>query len=95
MFPSASPNTVFQRFQCSIDIAFLNSATFLERSIAQIEATLDAVRSDPEAVESMARQELGWIRPGETVLILDTPTAPPLPVTSTEPTPTPILSLGR
>ena len=67
----------------------------LERSIAQIEATLDAVRSDPEAVESMARQELGWIRPGETVLILDTPTAPPLPVTSTEPTPTPILSLGR
>ena len=67
----------------------------LERSIAQIEATLDAVRSDPEAVESMARQELGWIRPGETVLILDPPTVPPLPVASTEPTPTPILSLQR
>jgi len=67
----------------------------LERSIAEIEATLEAVRNDPEAVESMARHELGWIRPGETVLILATPTAPPLPVSPAGPTPTPVFSLPR
>jgi len=64
-----------------------------QRSIAELEATLAAVRSSPEAMESMARHELGWIRPGEKVLILTTPTPPPLPVSLTEPTPTPILTL--
>ena len=67
----------------------------LERSIAEIEATLEALRRSPEAVESMARLELGWIRPGETVLILATPTLAPLPVSAAEPTPTPIYSLPR
>jgi hypothetical protein len=43
----------------------------------------------------MARLELGWIRPGETVLILAAPTLPPLPVSAAEPTPTPIYSLSR
>lgn len=67
----------------------------LEHSIAEVEATLAAMRSDPEAVESMARHDLGWIRPGETVLILATPTVAPLPVSAAEPTPTPIFSLAR
>jgi len=65
----------------------------LEQSIGELEATLDALRGSPEAVESMARLELGWIRPGETVLILATPTLPPLPISAAEPTPTPIFSL--
>jgi cell division protein FtsB len=67
----------------------------LERSITEMEATLKAMRHDPEAVESMARRDLGWIRPGETVVILATPTVAPLPVSGSEPTPTPIFSLPR
>ncbi len=65
----------------------------LEVSIAELEATLEAVRSSPEAAESMARRELGWIKPGDTILILATPTPQALPISLTEPTPTPILSL--
>ena len=65
----------------------------LERSIAELEATLEALQTKPEAVESLARRELGWVRPGERVLILATPTPAPLPVSSTEQEPTPILSM--
>jgi cell division protein FtsB len=65
----------------------------LETSIAELQATLEAVENDPDALESMARRELGWIKPGEKVLILTTPTPAPLPIADDEPTPTPILSL--
>jgi cell division protein FtsB len=65
----------------------------LEQSIDELEATIEALRTRPEAVESMARRELGWIRPGETVLILATPTPAPLPISKTEPELTPILSM--
>ncbi len=65
----------------------------LDASIAELEATLHALRTDPEAVESMARSELGWIRPGERVVIIATPTPPRLAPSLTAPTPTPILSL--
>jgi cell division protein FtsB len=65
----------------------------LERSIAEIEATLEALKTKPEAVESLARHELGWVKPGERVLILATPTPAPLPISPTEPEPTPILSM--
>jgi cell division protein FtsB len=65
----------------------------LSESISEIEATLEALRSDSAAVESLARLELGWVRPGDTVILLTTPTPPPEPATLTGPTPTPILSL--
>jgi cell division protein FtsB len=65
----------------------------LRHSIEELEKTLDALRTDPEAVESLARRELGWIKPGERVILIVTPTPPHLPVSLTEPTPTPILSL--
>jgi cell division protein FtsB len=65
----------------------------LEDRIDALEATLHAVRSDPAAVESLARTELGWIRPGETVILLATPTAPAVEIDLTVATPTPILSL--
>jgi len=65
----------------------------LESNISELDATLSALRSNPEAVESMARRELGWIRPGERVILITTPTPPPPPLSLTEPTPTPILSL--
>ena len=41
----------------------------LSDSISEIEATLEALRSDSAAVESLARLELGWVRPGDTVRV--------------------------
>jgi len=63
----------------------------LERRIERLEATL-AAADDPEAIESMARAELGWIRPGEQVIILATPT-PSTPPALTGDLPEPILRL--
>jgi len=65
----------------------------LGTSIAELELTLDAIHTDPAAVESLARGELGWVRPGDTVILLATPTPWPKPAALTGPTPTPILSL--
>ena len=67
----------------------------IEASIAELEATLEALRTSPEAVEALARRELGWIRPGEQIILIATPTPAPLAISLTEPTPTPILSLRR
>lgn len=49
----------------------------LERQIENLTETIDAVASSPEAVESIARRDLGWIGPGEEVIVLATPTVPP------------------
>jgi cell division protein FtsB len=65
----------------------------LLESVSEFEATLEAIRSDPAAVESLARLELGWVRPGDTVILLATPTPPPEPAALTGPIPTPILTL--
>jgi len=65
----------------------------LEEGIDQLEATLEALRTDPRAVESLARRDLGWVRPGERVLLIATPTPAPRTVALTDPEPTPILSL--
>ena len=64
----------------------------LSDSIDELETTLQALRTDPAAVESVARAELGMVRPGDTVILLATPTPVPEP-SLTGPTPTPILSL--
>jgi len=66
----------------------------LSKSIAVYEATLEAIRTDPAAVESFARGELGMVRPGDTVILLATPTPPPEP-SLTGPAPTPILALPK
>ena len=65
----------------------------LEESVIELDETLEAIRTDPAAVESLARRELGWVRPGDTVILLATPTQPPQPRVLTGPTPTPILTL--
>lgn len=49
----------------------------LERHIESLSATIEAVSNDPEAVESIARKDLGWVGPGEEVIIMATPTPPP------------------
>jgi cell division protein FtsB len=68
-------------------------AVELEKSVEELDETLEALRTDPAAVESLARRELGWVRPGDTVILLATPTTPPEPAALTGPTPTPILTL--
>jgi cell division protein FtsB len=65
----------------------------LEESVEELDETLEAIRTDPAAVESLARRELGWVRPGDTVILLATPTHPPQPAALTGPSPTPILTL--
>lgn len=65
----------------------------LESEIKRLKDTIEALETDPAAVESMARKELHFIRPGETVIIIATPTPAPLQISAMEPTPTPILRL--
>ncbi len=65
----------------------------LEGRIEELEATLEALQNDSRAVEALARRELGWIAPGEQVILLMTPTPLPTPPSLTEPTPTPILAI--
>jgi cell division protein FtsB len=67
----------------------------LEQRIEELNATLEALRTDPAAVESLARRDLGWVRPGDTVIVLATPTPAAVALTLTGPTPTPILSLRQ
>jgi cell division protein FtsB len=70
-----------------------NRAAELEESVDELDETIEAIRSDPAAVESLARRELGWVRPGDTVILLATPTPPAQPAVLTGPEPTPILTL--
>ncbi len=46
-----------------------------EEAGRQLKATLDAQRSDPKAVERLAREKLGYAKPGEIVIRFQEPTA--------------------
>ena len=67
----------------------------LEHRIEDLETTLQAVRTDDAAVESLARHDLGLVRPGERVILIATPTPPPEPEAETGPEATPLLTLAR
>jgi len=45
----------------------------------QLQAQIDALRSDPKTIERLAREKLGYAKPGETVIRFETPAtnAPP------------------
>ena len=43
---------------------------------ARLAREAEALRSDPSAVERVARGELGWVRPGEIVFELRAPATP-------------------
>jgi len=43
----------------------------------------EALRSDPEAIERVARAELGWVRPGEVIVDLSRASGPAPSVTAT------------
>jgi len=45
--------------------------TALERRVAALRREVKALRGDPAAVERAAREELGYVRPGEIVYKLD------------------------
>ena len=65
----------------------------LEHRIERLQKKLIRLKVDPAAVEDTARKKLGWVRPGEKVILLATPTPPPTPGALTGPRPTPILTL--
>ena len=46
-----------------------------EDAARQLKANLDALRSDPKAVERLAREKLGYAKPGEVVIRFQEPTA--------------------
>lgn len=46
-----------------------------EDSARQLKASLDAQRSDPKAVERLAREKLGYAKPGEVVIRFQEPVA--------------------
>ncbi len=72
---------------------FADEKARLERRIGELRGTLTALRSDPAAVESQVRLDLGWVRPGEMVIVVATPTPAAMVLDLTQPEPTPILSL--
>lgn len=46
-----------------------------EDAARQLKASLDAQRSDPKAVERLAREKLGYAKPGEVVIRFQEPAA--------------------
>ncbi len=45
--------------------------TALEQTVARLRREVKALRGDPAALERAAREELGYVRPGEIVYKLD------------------------
>ena len=44
-----------------------------EQTAKQLKASIDSLRYDPKAVERLARERLGYARPGETVIRFEPP----------------------
>ena len=44
-----------------------------EETSKQLRASMDALRFDPKAVERLARERLGYAKPGETVIRFEVP----------------------
>jgi cell division protein FtsB len=47
----------------------------VEENNRQLKTSIEALRYDPKAVERLARERLGYAKPGETVIRFDEPTA--------------------
>jgi len=60
--------------------ALADSIKRLERENQQYREQVEQLKSDPNALEETARRVLGFVRPGETVVIVrDVPPTPPTP----------------
>ncbi len=57
----------------------------LQARNAALLAEIESLRTDPLAVERIAREELGWVRPGEKLILLGAPVRHDTPVVSTVP----------
>jgi cell division protein FtsB len=44
-----------------------------EETARQLKASMDALRTDPKAVERLAREKFGYAKPGETVVRFEEP----------------------
>jgi len=44
-----------------------------EETAKQLKSSIDALRNDPKAVERLAREKLGYAKPGETVIRFEAP----------------------
>lgn len=44
-----------------------------EENGKQLRTSIDALRFDPKAVERLARERLGYVKPGETVIRFEVP----------------------
>ena len=50
-----------------------NQVRVEERKKSELEAAIEHMRSDPKTVERMAREKLGYAKPGETVIYFEPP----------------------
>jgi cell division protein FtsB len=68
-FPLIRQNESFRKRILQIDAQIDK-----EREIGkQLQSSIDALRRDPKAVERLARERLGYAKPGETVIRFETP----------------------
>jgi cell division protein FtsB len=44
-----------------------------EETAKQLKASIDSLRYDPKSVERLARERLGYAKPGETIIRFETP----------------------
>lgn len=72
---SAAADGGFRRyFRLSADVRQLREKTAaLREENARLKAEIAALRDDDAALERAAREELGFVRPGELVLVLEEP----------------------
>jgi cell division protein FtsB len=60
------------------DILHLQTQLQIEEAkLKQLQAQIDELRNDPNAVERLAREKLGYARPGETVIRFEPATNAP------------------
>jgi cell division protein FtsB len=50
-----------------------------EENYRQLQAQIDALRNDPQTLERLAREKLGYAKPGETVIHFEPPVTNNLP----------------
>jgi cell division protein FtsB len=67
----------------SLDTQYQNlqeELKLLQQENASLRTTIQTLKDNPQALEEVAREQLGYIKPGEKVYILsETPEPPPLP----------------
>ena len=75
------PYHVYARSGLARTLQLRRELTTLKARNAQLrEETIreaEALRGDPDAIERVARAELGWVRPGELIVDLSRPAATP------------------